>query len=430
MSSTPKQKTQRSSRVRPGLGAKIALLLLSSLMAFCAVELALRLRKSGTTFIYRKDPHYLYGFRPGARYQRTLAAEDGGLSFPVEINREARRGSPADPDRPKIVVYGDSNIAAEYCPYDKTFTAQLERLLTEHGRPCQVVNCGVTGYGPDQELIRMRQEASSLSPKLIVVALTTWNDLGDIIRNRLFSLDSQGNLVDRRPVLSHQLKVLFESNDPRGSSLFLHYLARGLGGFRGRESLDDKKKSQAPPTRGLEMLEYWRQVRVEEYQVSRDPSQLVVDNLFVDTADSDVFLDPESEQSRYKLKLLEGVVRGMISHAKSMNVPILFVTIPGVSDVYGKFDETVLRKAYPGHRKGGISESFEEVLKGSGAANVRLVDVFASRPEGETFLPIDGHWSPVGQRLAAAEVARWIESKSILPHSNPTAPGSRAAEGH
>ncbi|MFM7818472.1 MAG: alginate O-acetyltransferase AlgX-related protein [Verrucomicrobiota bacterium] len=425
MNTSPHRSNSVGSGRRPGFISKLILLGATTLLACVAAEAALQLRSRFSKFVFRAHAEYLYTFRPGKSYQRSMAAEDGGSSFPVVINSEGRRGALLDPNRPKIVVYGDSSVAGEYCPVEKTFAARLENRLGENGWSYQVVNCGVTGFGPDQQLLRMQAESAELSPRLIVVVFTEWNDLGDLMRNGLFALDATNGLARRHPIFSPQLKVLFDSNDPRGSSLLLHYLGRVMARFGSGGRSEPETKAPSPSIVGREMFEYWLPFRQEEFHRFRMPGELVVDNLFVDTLDADVILDPESESSRYKIHLLEAVVRGMMEHARSVGVPILFVTIPSAADVYKTIDAADVRKRHPGYRDASISAAFARVFERLGAMTVRLDTLFASHPADTVYLPKDGHWSPEGQRLAAEAVGRWVEAKSLVPKSEPKKSVSR-----
>lgn len=112
--------------------------------------------------MFRRHPLFLYTWKPGAVSVHSPAPKDGGMTVPVIINRDGRPGPMLDLARPRIIVYGDSCIAGEFCPWENTVTALLESALRERGRSHQVVNCGGSGYGPDQEFPRMREEAKSL----------------------------------------------------------------------------------------------------------------------------------------------------------------------------------------------------------------------------------------------------------------------------
>ena len=130
------------------------------LAAACVIlELVLRLSVGDIyTTLHRPDATALYGVAPGSKKVFQHPAVHGGARVRVEINRDGFRGDELLPSgaAQRVVVYGDSFIAAEFSSLEHTFTEQLERrLAADHGKPVEVVNAGVVGYGPDQALMRM-----------------------------------------------------------------------------------------------------------------------------------------------------------------------------------------------------------------------------------------------------------------------------------
>jgi hypothetical protein len=69
----------------------------------------------------------------------------------------------------------------------------------------------VTGYGPDQESLVMEDDLPSLKPDLIIVAIYSGTDFGDLLRNKLYRLDGQSRLVPGHPTLSGDLQNDFEA---------------------------------------------------------------------------------------------------------------------------------------------------------------------------------------------------------------------------
>src|SRR5579871_5188433 len=104
------------------------------------------------------------------------------------------------------MVYGDSFIAAEGTPLQQTFVNQLERMLAVH-----VISAGVPGYGPDQASLVMEDEIGSIKPSLIVFAIYSGNDFGDLVRNKIFNLDQHGQLNQNHPALDENLLRYFEN---------------------------------------------------------------------------------------------------------------------------------------------------------------------------------------------------------------------------
>ena len=124
------------------------------------------------------DPNILYRFLPNP--QRAI----NRLGF-----RDADFGA-KDPSRQRVVVVGDSFPMGLFVAPNETFPKRLQALVPKS----EVLNLGVQGYGPDQELIALSVCAPSLRPDVIVWSLFPSNDLNDLIKNRLFEVASDGSL--------------------------------------------------------------------------------------------------------------------------------------------------------------------------------------------------------------------------------------------
>jgi hypothetical protein len=140
------------------------------------VEFALRATvRSRFETIYQSDDRVLYRQVPGAERHY----EYGTVEIRYKINSQGFRGDELAPpgELPRVVVYGDSFIQGDMSRTEDTFTEQLRARLTHmEGRSVEVVNAGVAGYGPDQELRRMEDELPVLKPNLVIVALYAGND--------------------------------------------------------------------------------------------------------------------------------------------------------------------------------------------------------------------------------------------------------------
>jgi hypothetical protein len=72
-------------------------------------------------------------------------------------------------------------VAGFEVAYEDTYAAIMgERLSRKLGRPVQVINAGVRGYGTDQSLLFFREHGKALAPDLVVYALSV-NDPADNI---------------------------------------------------------------------------------------------------------------------------------------------------------------------------------------------------------------------------------------------------------
>jgi hypothetical protein len=96
-------------------------------------------------------------------------------------DREHERQKP--PNTVRIAVLGDSYAEALQVPVEKTFWAVMERELQQcasfKGQKVEVINFGVSGYGTALELITLREKVWAYAPDIVLLAVTTGNDIGD-----------------------------------------------------------------------------------------------------------------------------------------------------------------------------------------------------------------------------------------------------------
>lgn len=133
------------------------------------------------------------GNLPWIAYHKTIGWENlagysgrqvkpGAFDVGIRINSLGLRGPdcPAEPlpDRPRILVIGDSFTFGHGVDTEDTFSARLQALLPE----TEVLNAGIVGVGHDQQLLWLRERGLGLKPDLIVWAYSS----ADIPRNTVY----------------------------------------------------------------------------------------------------------------------------------------------------------------------------------------------------------------------------------------------------
>src|SRR5438094_401369 len=179
MTATTIERKADKSRTRR---ATIILLLSSLLLSLAIIEIALRITGYSYPEFYVADAQRGYALRPGLRgwYRKE------GEAF-VQINSDGLRDREHSKRKPantiRIAVLGDSYTEAFQVNFENSFCALLERKLHEcpalSGHDVEVINFGVSGYGTAQELITLRSEVWQYSPDLVLLAVTTNNDISD-----------------------------------------------------------------------------------------------------------------------------------------------------------------------------------------------------------------------------------------------------------
>jgi GDSL-like lipase/acylhydrolase family protein len=109
----------------------------------------------------------------------------------------------------RVLVLGDSFIEALQVPFEDSFPSLLQReLAARAGRPVEVINASVSGWGTDDELQYLTSYGRRWKPDLVVVAMTLYNDVNDNLRQRFHTI-KDGALIDtpRAPASSLDFKL-------------------------------------------------------------------------------------------------------------------------------------------------------------------------------------------------------------------------------
>jgi lysophospholipase L1-like esterase len=186
--------------VKTPLVRRVLLLLAIFVGQFVVFELGMRAvggSEAAPAFqrLFMTDPRVGHRLRPGAstHFATSEYATD------ISINAAGVRGPeiPAwDAGEARIVVLGDSLTFAVQVPQAATFCQRLEdRLRASDAAPAvRVINGGVQGYGPVEELLFYRAVIKPLRPTVVLVMVFVANDAVEAI-------DSAWRLDDSRPAV-------------------------------------------------------------------------------------------------------------------------------------------------------------------------------------------------------------------------------------
>ncbi len=128
--------------------------------------------------LFTDDPAIGYRLKPGARVR--FATEE--FETDIRINRAGLRDDeevgPKGEDERRILLLGDSLVLAVQVPFQQTFGELLERRLNagRSGYTYRVINAGVQGYGPVEELLLFRAIGRQVQPDVVVETLFVGND--------------------------------------------------------------------------------------------------------------------------------------------------------------------------------------------------------------------------------------------------------------
>jgi hypothetical protein len=178
----PTSETVSDDRTRPSLRVKLAVVASSLAVGLLIFELFLRVVGFTYPVFYEPDTSRGYALRPDMQgwYRKE------GEAF-VKINsdglRDREHTKVKPPETFRIAVVGDSYAEAFQVAQGAAFWSVMERRLQDchalQGRRVEVINFGVSGYGTAQELITLREKVWEYSPDVVLLAVTTNNDVLD-----------------------------------------------------------------------------------------------------------------------------------------------------------------------------------------------------------------------------------------------------------
>ncbi len=360
--------------------------------------------------IYELDSDYLYKFKPGARSEYMHLPENGGERHVYNINQNGFRGEEFrdPPGNPRIVIYGDSFVHAEFSTLENTYPKKLEASLVSAGyASTEVINAGVAGYGPDQILLRISDELALMQPDLLIISIFSGNDFGDLVRNKLFRLGSDHELV-LNP-FSFDPTIEFQATLAERELL----LRKALRNIR-----DLLYKSLSEETVREDGIPDALRQHVQEYEEFVLLGNNLVHELRSDPYSADIALTPDSESAQYKIQLMEAVMSAIKFQADSQEIPIAFLLIPHPIDVVGgdhasgKIDIA----EYPNYLPDRLTDELFAICTRQRLHCLNLMDEFRAKGGASLFLKGgDDHWNDHGQEVAAEATAQFVLSENLFP---------------
>ena len=363
---------------------------------------------------FQRNDRVLYRLTPNAERYYVMPAINGGAVIRYKINSQGFRNvelaRPGESTR--VLVYGDSFIEGYFSRTEETFAEQLKgRLARKIGGRIEVVNAGVAGYGPDQELRRMEEELPTLRSNLVIVAIYAGNDFGDLLRHKLYRLSSDGSLQDN---LSESLDSAIAGAMQRSrSEPILRKIVRAaigrLFGSPGDAFVSGREARRARVDADLkEGIDEYRQYVIE--------GDNAVHYLMGGPYDADVSLTPTSESARYKIAMMEQIMRRMGETAAKNDVALVFVLIPSPIDA-GYLHESgeVDPVKYPEYERSTLTDILEQICQRNGFRAVNLFGPFWERRADALYLKgLDDHWNARGQAYAAELVSEFLSAQHLL----------------
>jgi hypothetical protein len=135
--------------------------------------------------LFANDPVIGYRLKPGARVRFATAEFDTEIDINTTGVRDDEEIGPKSANERRILVLGDSLVLSVQVPFRQTFGELLEHRLnaSSQGIRYRVINGGVQGYGPVQELLFFRSVLTDVRPDIVIETLFVGNDAEDAVNS-------------------------------------------------------------------------------------------------------------------------------------------------------------------------------------------------------------------------------------------------------
>lgn len=390
-----------------GWKGKILLVLIGAAGGVILLEAGLRIAGISYPSFYTLDEYSCTAHRPGA--EGLYSAEGGAY---VRINsaglRDREHASEKAPGTYRIAVLGDSYAAAYEVSIESTFWSVMEQELAGYdalaGRKPEVINFGVAGYGTAQELMTLRHRAWEFDPDIIVLALTTDND----VRNNSRELDQD----PLRPYFVYEdSELVLDSSCEDSSSYQVRQTWYAQLGYRIVNSsfvlqlLNEAKNA---------LKVYGLENRRDDRAIPGLSNELGLDDT--------IYVEPVDDTWAEAWQVTEGLIALMNDEVRAKGAEFLVVIVSNPIQVH---PDPSVRESYMSEL--GISSLFypnRRIIEFGKTNGIQVLDLAqplqAYAQEEQVFLHGfentalgRGHWNSEGHRISGQLIAREIFSRFI-----------------
>jgi len=407
--------------------AKLLLASVGFLVGGAVAEIVLRVAGYSAPDFYTLDNSRGYALRP--RTEGWFRRE--GEAY-VRINSDGLRDREHAITKPanvvRIALLGDSYAEAFSVAAEDTFWSVMEKKLTEcdafNGKQVEVLNFGVSGYGTGQELITLREQVWKYYPDIVMLAVTTNNDVLD--SSRLLKK------TDKIPYFVYNDGRLILDNSFRDSPAFLG--AQSWINRFGRWLRDHSRVAQAAVEghRGFKIwLTSWKSKRsvpqparvtganeMGKTQPKVDAA-LLADELGTEHL---VYLEPINPAWNDAWHVTEGLILAMREEVKSHGAEFVVVTLSNGPQVH---PDPKVREEFK--KSLGIVDLYYPDQRIKALCVREQIPVVTLAPELQELAELNkvslhgfgsnlgnGHWNSVGNRAAGELIAKKFCAGGLL----------------
>lgn len=315
--------------------------------------------------------------------------------------RDPRQSYAKPPGTFRVLALGDSYVEGAQVQAHETMAARLEALLTETtGRPVEVINGGVFGYGTTQEYLLLDEIGVHFQPDLVVLFFCHCND----VPNNNYRLE----LIDGD--LKRALKPYFDLADDTAELRLIPPPAPSS-----RTSLRERLRDYSLLYNVIETGVVYKLELANPQEAYNG-----VDGL-IDPIRGKYDAKPTGEWDR-AWRITDRSLERVRDRAAQAGVPLAIVSIPDwhmVDRGYWRRSDDSKRLVDSG--KGGPTAPVNLLRAIARRINVPMLDllpVFQPRVDadglGRYYLEGDYHWTVAGNQVAAESVAAFLAERGLI----------------
>lgn len=360
---------------------RVAALAAIAVLQFALFETALRLvggSEAAPAFqrLFVDDPVIGYKLRPSTAIRFTTADFSTDIAINSAGVRDDELGPKAANER-RIVVLGDSLVLAVQVSLRQTFCKQLEAALNarSNGTRYRVIDAGVQGYGPVEEVLFYERVASKLQPDLVLLVTFVANDAVEAFEHG-FRLQSGGpaGAPPPPPRLDDRLRRIVRR------SMVLQIVRQRVDLVRGRFAFG------SAPRPDLRLLTY----------ATPEPPELTAGFEISRTAVGRLARDASEAPARFAIVLMPARLQLDGEEFERMRAPVAAVG-------YAMGVDTATAR-------------FAAALRPLGAPMVDLLPAFRRAPDPKrVFFDSTVHLTPEGHAIAANAILAFLDAQGLTP---------------
>lgn len=345
----------------------------------------------------RRHPILHHSYAPNCIFRTKTDEFDIEYRYSSLGLRDKERILPKPKNFKRMIMLGDSFTEGAGVNSQNTFSAILEKELSTPNQRVEVVNAGISGYSPLLEYLYLREYGLELDPDAVILNI----NVTDLIENEKFHLMAQKNKLG---------EVIALSTPGR------HFLPSFMRFYLWNHSRLYAHLQQKTIPRLLKM--YWT-IKIKLLSPGTPispaislsvPSSATINNPFT------LSLNPESAD-RYTgaLGSIQQDIQSISELLRKHNIRFLVVLQPHGYHV-SKSEWKEGKKFYQLPEDKIIDEPFfEDIKKYADGLQLDFLNLTQAFREKENlssglYYPYDGHWTVVGQQLAALNLKPVIES--------------------